>query len=92
MGFCSFLEIMANFKPKATSVLERVQMLDEFKKEQNSKKSLSELAKLVADLLNLESVPSKDTIMRWKKTEATLREQAAAIQAMYPDQMFFTCF
>ena len=70
---------MAKVKPKATTLLQRVEMLDEFKKVENSKKSLSQLARLVADRLDLDSVPSKETIRRWIQSEAKLRQQAASI-------------
>ena len=60
-------------------------MLDEFKKECNQKKSLIQLAQLVADQLGQEKkVPSKNTISLWIKSEKSLRQQASAIQVMFP--------
>ena len=68
----------------AISILNRVKMLDEFRKKENKKKSLKFLAQLTADLLHLKSVPSKNTISKWKNSEETLRQQASATEAMFP--------
>ena len=68
----------------AFSIIQRVHMLDEFKKECNQKKSLIQLAQLVADQLGLKKVPSKNTISLWIKSEKSLRQQASAIQVMFP--------
>ena len=62
-----------------TTVLERVQALDEFKKPEYKRHSNSKLAKVTKELLKLSHVPDEKTIRVWKKNENCLRQQAASI-------------
>ena len=62
------------------SVLQKVKALDEFKKQQNAKKTLPQLGLVARSVLKLDYTPSEAAIRRWKKAETKLRDQAKTIK------------
>ena len=67
---------------KNLTIPQKILLLDEFKKPEHKKKKNPALARVAADLLGLETVPSKQSIGRWRADESKLREQAKGIVAI----------
>ena len=64
---------------KHKNVLEKVRCLDEFQKPEHKKKTNQQLGIVAAQLLGKQTPFGKSTIMRWRRDEKALREQAAGV-------------